>query len=91
MWYTRLCSALASFHAAVTLQVAWPFVWLLPSVMFLNRLVWPGRGSAVYIPSTLLRYLAFKLTVDVQQLPALQVRCSSSLDRLCIASVCCSQ
>ena len=42
--------------------------------MALNRLIWPGKGSAVYIPSTLLRYLAFKLTVDVQQLPALQVR-----------------
>ena len=53
-------------------QVAWPFVWLLPSLMALNRLIRPGRGAAVYIPSTLLRYLAFKLTVDVQQLPALQ-------------------
>ena len=49
-------------------------MWLLPSLMALNRLIRPGKGAAVYIPSTLLRYLAFKLTVDVQQLPALQAR-----------------
>ena len=54
-------------------QVAWPFVVLLPPLMALNRLVRPGKSAAVYLPSTLLRYLAFKLTVDVQQLPALQV------------------
>ena len=55
-------------------QVAWPFVVLLPGLMALLRLVRPGKGTAVYLPSTLLRYLAFKLTVDVQHLPALQAR-----------------
>ena len=54
-------------------QVAWPAVVLLPPLMALNALVRPGKSAAVYLPSTLLRYLAFKLTVDVQQLPALQV------------------
>jgi len=31
----------------------------------------PGVGAACYIPSSLLRYVTFKLTVDMQQIPAL--------------------
>ena len=54
-------------------QVAWPFCWFLPLVVWaLNR--WrPGNGGGVLVPSQLLRYLTFKLTLDLQQLPALQV------------------
>ena len=69
VWCHDLCQEAVKGPA----QVAWPFVVLLPPLMALNRLVRPGKSAAVYLPSTLLRYLAFKLTVDVQQLPALQV------------------
>ena len=54
-------------------QVAWPFVWFLPPIMWLNNIFRPAKGAAVFIPSSLLRYLTFKLTVDLQPIPALQV------------------
>ena len=59
-------------------QVVAPFVWVLPVVMWLLRLVRPGLGAPAYIPSSLLRYITFKLTLDLQQIPALDelTRCA---------------
>lgn len=67
-------------------QVAWPFMWFLPPLMWLNNLVRPGKGAAVFIPSSLLRYLTFKLTVDLQQIPALQVSIALCIATLCLGS-----
>lgn len=49
-------------------------------VMWLLRLVRPGLGAPAYIPSSLLRYITFKLTLDLQQIPALDelTRCAGS-------------
>jgi len=52
-------------------KVAAPFLYILPVVMALLNRVRPGIGTPVYIPSSLLRYITFKLTVDLQQVPAL--------------------
>jgi lysosomal acid lipase/cholesteryl ester hydrolase len=52
-------------------QVAYPFLWLLPGVVAVLSRLRPGAGAAVLIPSSLLRYLTFKLTWDLQQIPAL--------------------
>jgi hypothetical protein len=32
---------------------------------------WPGAGAAAYVPSSLLRYLTFRVFADLQQIPAL--------------------
>lgn len=55
-------------------QAAKPFLWFLPTLIRLNNIFRPGKGAAVLIPSSLLRYLTFKLTMDLQQIPALQVQ-----------------
>lgn len=60
------------------MQAAKPFDWFLPSIMWLNNIVRPGKGAAVLVPSSLLRYLTFKLTADLHQIPALQV-CNSKV------------
>ncbi|KAL3139966.1 hypothetical protein ABBQ38_004253 [Trebouxia sp. C0009 RCD-2024] len=52
-------------------KAALPFMWILPPLVWALRLLRPGRGAACYIPSSLLRYITFKLTVDMQQIPAL--------------------
>lgn len=46
-------------------------MWILPPLVWALRVLRPGRGAACYIPSSLLRYITFKLTVDMQQIPAL--------------------
>ncbi|EIE26467.1 hypothetical protein COCSUDRAFT_39557 [Coccomyxa subellipsoidea C-169] len=51
--------------------VAYPFLWSTPWVLWLLARLRPGTGAAVLIPSSLLRYLTFKLTWDLQQIPAL--------------------
>lgn len=53
------------------MQVAYPFLWGTPIVLWLLRRIRPEAGAAVLIPSSLLRYLTFKLTWDLQQIPAL--------------------
>ena len=53
------------------LQAAAPFLWVLPPLVWALHWIRPGVGAACYIPSSLLRYVTFKLTVDMQQIPAL--------------------
>ena len=48
-------------------QIALPFLWGLPWAVWALARLRPGAGSAVLIPSSLLRYLTFKLTWDLQQ------------------------
>ncbi len=61
----------AGFHRSSP-TVARPFLQVLPIVMrFLNAFR-PGLGAPVYIPSPLLRFITFKLTVDLDQVPALR-------------------
>lgn len=52
-------------------QAAIPFVMILPVLVWAMHWIRPGMGAPVYIPSSLLRYITFKLTVDLQQIPAL--------------------
>ena len=59
-------------HQAIyLLQAATPFLWVLPPLVWALHWIRPGVGAACYIPSSLLRYVTFKLTVDMQQIPAL--------------------
>lgn len=51
--------------------MAYPFLWGTPWVLWALAKLRPGTGAAVLIPSSLLRYLTFKLTWDLQQIPAL--------------------
>ena len=48
-------------------QIAYPFLWGLPWATWALARLRPGAGAAVLIPSSLLRYLTFKLTWDLQQ------------------------
>ena len=52
---------------AFSSQVAKPFRTVLPWATYGLGRVRPGCGAAVYIPSSLLRYLTFKLTWDLQE------------------------
>ncbi|DBB06489.1 TPA: hypothetical protein ACH3X1_012041 [Trebouxia sp. C0004] len=52
-------------------KAAAPFLWVLPPLVWALHWIRPGVGAACYIPSSLLRYVTFKLTVDMQQIPAL--------------------
>ena len=54
-------------HLGRTLQVAKPFLWGVPWVLWALERLRPGSGAAVLIPTSLLRYLTFKLTWDLQQ------------------------
>ncbi|KAL4539401.1 hypothetical protein Ndes2437B_g02221 [Nannochloris sp. 'desiccata'] len=52
-------------------KVALPFMYIIPVLMKLLNFWRPGVGCPAYIPSSLLRYITFKLTVDLQHVPAL--------------------
>jgi hypothetical protein len=52
-------------------QALWPFTKVIPPLARLVDWKWPGAGAAAYVPSSLLRYLTFKVFVDLQQIPAL--------------------
>lgn len=47
-------------------QAALPIIWFLPTIMWFVRRLFPGKGIAVIIPSTYLRFLTFKLTADLR-------------------------
>lgn len=49
----------------------WPLRIFVPPLSRLLQLMWPGVGTAAYVPSSLLRWLTFKVLVDLQQIPAL--------------------
>ncbi|KAK9840957.1 hypothetical protein WJX81_002471 [Elliptochloris bilobata] len=82
--YAVMCRSLGRPHHIYRLILLTPagFLQKLPLVAkpFRTGLPWatwalarlrPGCGAAVYIPSSLLRYLTFKLTWDLQEVPAL--------------------
>ncbi|RMZ55129.1 hypothetical protein APUTEX25_005407 [Auxenochlorella protothecoides] len=60
----------AGYHSHYP-RAAWIFLWVLPTFMRVLEWLRPGLSAPVYIPSSLLRYITFKLSLDVQQLPAL--------------------
>lgn len=77
-----------------TAQVAKPFLWGLPWVMWALERLRPGSGAAVLIPTSLLRYLTFKLTWDLQQARVLsraasQWPCYTACSVLCGSSIPC--
>ena len=47
--------------------MAWPFLWCVPPIIAVLRRFRPGTGAGAYIPTSLLRYVAFKLHVDIQK------------------------
>ena len=47
--------------------MAWPFLWFVPPIIQVLRRFRPGTGAGAYIPTSLLRYVAFKLHVDIQK------------------------
>lgn len=49
----------------------WPLRVVMPPLSRLLKWQWPGAGAAAYVPSSLLRWLTFKVLVDLQQIPAL--------------------
>ena len=57
---------------SVSPQGALPFVYLLPVLMRWLARLRPGVGAPVYIPSSLLRYITFQLSHDLQRIPALR-------------------
>ena len=60
----------AGFHRKRP-NFAIPFLYMLPIVMRLLNSFRPGVGAPAYIPSSLLRYITFKLSTDLHQIPAL--------------------
>lgn len=48
-----------------------PVIWWLPSISWLVEKLFPGKGLAVIIPSTYLRFLTFKLTADLRAVRSL--------------------
>lgn len=52
-------------------QVFLPFVWAVPRIVALMGWLAPGVGSPAYLPSSLLRYITFKLSMDLDQIPGL--------------------
>ena len=55
-------------HLGRTLQVAKPFLWgVAVGAVGAGAAAAGQRGRAVLIPTSLLRYLTFKLTWDLQQ------------------------
>ena len=52
-------------------QIAYPFMWFLPPVYWTVQRFRPGLGAAVLLPSSVLRFLTFKLQWDLQQIPAM--------------------
>jgi hypothetical protein len=48
-----------------------PFMWVVPSLVRLMGWVRPGIGSPAYLPSSLLRYITFKLSMDLDHIPGL--------------------
>ena len=53
------------------LQVFVPFMCVVPHIVRLMDWVRPGIGSPAYLPSSLLRYITFKLTMDLDRIPGL--------------------
>ena len=53
------------------MQIAYPFMWFLPPIFWAAQRFRPGCGAAVLLPSTILRFLTFKLQWDLQQIPAM--------------------
>ena len=53
------------------MQLAYPFMWFLPPIFWAAQRFRPGCGAAVLLPSTILRFLTFKLQWDLQQIPAM--------------------
>ncbi len=53
------------------MQIAYPFMWFVPPVYWLVQRFRPGLGAAVLLPSSVLRFLTFKLQWDLQQIPAM--------------------
>lgn len=53
------------------MQALWPFTKVIPPLARLVDWKWPGAGAAAYVPSSLLRYLTFRVFADLQQIPAL--------------------
>lgn len=46
-------------------------MWFLPPVYWAMQRFRPGLGAAVLLPSSVLRFLTFKLQWDLQQIPAM--------------------
>ena len=78
--------SLASFAGAsvlisvLSVQAALPVIWFLPSIMWIVRRLFPGKGIAMIIPSTYLRFLTFKLTADLRA-----VRFPPTMEQLLLA------
>lgn len=60
----------AGFHKNYP-TIALPFYHVLPIIMRFLNAYRPGVGAPAYIPSSLLRYITFKLSTDLHQIPAL--------------------
>lgn len=76
LWRMRVCHASSccapSLLHPLHPQLAVPFLLVLPVVVRVLALLWPGRGGAVNLPFWWLRTIAFKLAVDLQHMPGLQ-------------------
>jgi hypothetical protein len=53
------------------IQIAYPFMWTLPTVYWLLQYFRPGMGAAVLLPTSMLRFVTFKLQWDLVQIPAM--------------------
>ncbi|KFM23313.1 Lysosomal acid lipase/cholesteryl ester hydrolase [Auxenochlorella protothecoides] len=71
----------AGFHSHVPRTIA-ACKWLMPWAARLMDLVLPGRGLGLRLPSPFLRYVTFKLTLDLSELPALQSLVRRSMQAL---------
>ncbi|KAL4859312.1 Dolichyl-diphosphooligosaccharide--protein glycosyltransferase subunit [Chlorella vulgaris] len=62
----------AGFHPEIPLGLR-PCVWIFPALVWVvDRLPGlKGRGLGLRLPSPLLRYIAFKFTMDLRRMPAL--------------------
>ncbi|GAB4815151.1 hypothetical protein N2152v2_002197 [Parachlorella kessleri] len=60
----------AGFHLRYP-KVFVPFMWVVPHIVRIMDWVRPGIGSPAYLPSSLLRYITFKLTMDLDRIPGL--------------------
>lgn len=60
----------AGFHTHVPLALR-PCVHMIPPLVAVVDWLWPGRGMGLRLPSSPLRWVAFKLVADLRQVPAL--------------------
>ncbi|KAI3435938.1 hypothetical protein D9Q98_001996 [Chlorella vulgaris] len=71
----------AGFHTQYPIACE-PALLVMPGLMAALSWLCPGRGAPMYLPSSLLRYITFKLTVDLHSIPGLNQLTRAAMRRM---------